>query len=124
MDGEWEPALISNPACEAAAGCGPWKAPMIDNPAYKGKWRAPLIANPAYKGKWAPRRIANPAYFLRLGAVQDDLDREFRLPGVGGVMDSIGGFTSGPVDRAEDAVWTMEGGTYLFSTVMYAFVFR
>ena len=64
MDGEWEPALISNPACEAAAGCGPWKAPMIDNPAYKGKWRAPLIANPAYKGKWAPRRIANPAYFL------------------------------------------------------------
>ncbi|KAF0301673.1 Calnexin [Amphibalanus amphitrite] len=63
MDGEWEPALISNPACANAPGCGPWKAPMVDNPAYKGKWRAPMIDNPAYKGKWAPRRIANPAYF-------------------------------------------------------------
>ena len=31
-DGEWEPALIDNPVCESAPGCGPWNKPMIDNP--------------------------------------------------------------------------------------------
>ena len=38
----------ANPKCEKA-GCGEWKPPVIDNPAYKGKWSAPLIDNPSYK---------------------------------------------------------------------------
>lgn len=63
MDGEWEAALVSNPLCAEAPGCGVWSAPMVDNPEYKGKWRPALVDNPAYRGKWAPRRIPNPAYF-------------------------------------------------------------
>eukprot|EP00096_Caligus_rogercresseyi_P016821 TRINITY_DN982_c0_g1_i11.p1 TRINITY_DN982_c0_g1~~TRINITY_DN982_c0_g1_i11.p1 ORF type:complete len:393 (-),score=160.24 TRINITY_DN982_c0_g1_i11:683-1861(-) len=63
MDGEWEAALVDNPACTSAPGCGVWKRPLIDNPLYKGKWRAPLINNPNYKGKWKPRKIPNPNYF-------------------------------------------------------------
>jgi len=63
MDGDWEPALINNPACAAAPGCGPWAKPMIDNPDYKGKWFAPMINNPGYQGKWKPARIPNPDYF-------------------------------------------------------------
>ena len=35
FSGDWEPALINNPACAAAPGCGPWSRPMIENPAYK-----------------------------------------------------------------------------------------
>ncbi|KAF9166786.1 hypothetical protein DFQ26_006881 [Actinomortierella ambigua] len=61
-DGDWISATIPNPKCESN-GCGPWKRPMIANPAYKGKWSAPMIDNPAYKGVWAPRKIANPAFF-------------------------------------------------------------
>ena len=79
--GDWEPALINNPACAAAPGCGPWTRPMIDNPAYKvllgsltfqlqnsmnysqGKWFAPMIANPGYQGKWKPALIPNPDFF-------------------------------------------------------------
>jgi len=63
MDGDWEAALIENPACTNAAGCGKWKRPMIDNPAYKGKWFPPMIKNPAYKGKWKPKMMPNPDYF-------------------------------------------------------------
>lgn len=63
MDGEWEAALINNPKCAEAPGCGEWKPPMIDNPAYKGKWRPPMIDNPNYRGKWKPRTIPNPDYF-------------------------------------------------------------
>lgn len=46
-DGEWEPPLIPNPACEEF-GCGKWEAPMIQNPAFKGRWKPPLIENPNY----------------------------------------------------------------------------
>lgn len=63
IDGEWEPALIDNPACADAPGCGPWERPLVNNPDFKGKWRAPLVDNPNYKGKWTPARIANPDYF-------------------------------------------------------------
>lgn len=63
MDGEWEAALINNPKCADAPGCGEWKSPMIDNPSYKGKWRPPMINNPDYRGKWKPRRISNPNFF-------------------------------------------------------------
>lgn len=63
MDGKWEAALIANPACANAPGCGAWKRPMVANPNYKGKWRAPKIDNPKYKGAWAPRMISNPDYF-------------------------------------------------------------
>lgn len=42
------PLHAANPKCEKA-GCGEWKPPVIDNPAYKGKWSAPLIDNPNYK---------------------------------------------------------------------------
>ena len=38
----------ANPKCEKA-GCGEWKPPVIDNPAYKGKWSPPLVDNANYK---------------------------------------------------------------------------
>lgn len=81
MDGDWEPARIPNPKCEAISGCGKWERPTIRNPAYKGKWKAPLIKNPNYqvcfpafpltlahswgglKGKWKPQMVKNPSYF-------------------------------------------------------------
>ena len=40
--------ISANPKCEKS-GCGEWKAPFIDNPAYKGKWSPPLVDNPDYK---------------------------------------------------------------------------
>lgn len=61
-DGEWEAPTIPNAKCDEV-GCGEWKRPMKDNPAYKGKWEAPLIKNPKYIGKWKPRKIANPDYY-------------------------------------------------------------
>ncbi|CDR42027.1 CYFA0S08e02762g1_1 [Cyberlindnera fabianii] len=61
-DGEWVAPTVFNPECEVH-GCGPWEAPMIKNPDYKGKWVQPLIENPGYKGEWKPRKIANPAYY-------------------------------------------------------------
>ncbi|AOA62936.1 Calnexin [Komagataella phaffii CBS 7435] len=61
-DGEWVAPVIPNPEC-ADIGCGPWKAPYITNPNYKGKWSPPLIENPDYKGPWSPKKIANPNYF-------------------------------------------------------------
>merc|ERR1711881_781564 len=42
-DGDWEPAMINNPAHK-----GEWKAKQIDNPAYKGEWVHPEIPNPDY----------------------------------------------------------------------------
>jgi calnexin len=63
MDGDWEPALINNPACASAAGCGPWNRPTVENPAYKGKWFAPMVNNPGYKGKWKAAMIPNPDFF-------------------------------------------------------------
>lgn len=55
--------MAPNPKCKKASGCGAWKRPTIDNPAYKGKWTAPLIDNPAYAGPWAAKQIPNPAFF-------------------------------------------------------------
>jgi calnexin len=52
---------LGNPKCEV--GCGPWKAPMVKNPKYKGVWKRPEIKNPLFKGVWAPRRIPNPGYY-------------------------------------------------------------
>ena len=63
MDGKWEPPEVENPRCQTAVGCGPWKSPMIPNPAYKGKWSPPMIDNPNFQGKWEPRRIENPNFF-------------------------------------------------------------
>ena len=54
--------MVPNPKC-VSGGCGPWKRPMIPNPAYKGKWNQPMIDNPAYKGEWKPRKIPNVNYF-------------------------------------------------------------
>ncbi|KAF5095662.1 hypothetical protein D0Z03_001779 [Geotrichum reessii] len=61
-DGEFVAPEISNPECELH-GCGPWKAPMIPNPKYKGKWAQPQIRNPDYIGAWAPKKIPNPDYY-------------------------------------------------------------
>lgn len=61
-DGEWVAAEVPNPECEGISGCGPWSAPLIQNPDYKGKWSQPLIPNPEYKGEWKPRKIPNPDY--------------------------------------------------------------
>ncbi|ORY80340.1 Calreticulin family-domain-containing protein, partial [Protomyces lactucae-debilis] len=60
-DGTWLAPTIQNPKC--SVGCGPWKRPMIKNPAYKGPWSAPKIDNPAYKGEWSPAKIPNPDYY-------------------------------------------------------------
>jgi len=43
IDGEWQPAQISNPAFK-----GEWKPRQIDNPSYKGQWVHPEIDNPLY----------------------------------------------------------------------------
>ncbi|CAL8255817.1 unnamed protein product [Merluccius merluccius] len=43
MDGEWEPAMITNPEYQ-----GDWKPKQIDNPDYKGAWVHPEIDNPEY----------------------------------------------------------------------------
>lgn len=43
IDGEWQPAQISNPAFK-----GEWKPRLIDNPKYKGPWVHPEIDNPEY----------------------------------------------------------------------------
>ncbi|CAL8307478.1 unnamed protein product [Lota lota] len=43
MDGEWEPAMITNPEYQ-----GEWKPKQIDNPNYKGAWVHPEIDNPEY----------------------------------------------------------------------------
>lgn len=61
-DGEFIAPEIQNPECENH-GCGPWKAPLVVNPKYKGKWTQPTIPNPDYKGFWEPRLIPNPNYF-------------------------------------------------------------
>jgi calnexin len=61
--GEWEAPTIANPKCEAAAGCGEYEPPLIENPNYKGKWVPPKIQNPAYQGDWKPRQIPNPEYY-------------------------------------------------------------
>lgn len=60
-DGEWEPPLVPNPACDT--GCGPWFPPEIRNPAYKGKWKPKMIKNPNYMGVWKPRQLKNPEHF-------------------------------------------------------------
>eukprot|EP00727_Mastigamoeba_balamuthi_P001200 m51a1_g11077 putative calnexin precursor (547) ;mRNA; r:565730-567448 len=62
VDGDWEPPMIPNPACET--GCGPWTRAKIRNPAFKGRWEAPMIPNPAYRGEWHARMIPNPGYFV------------------------------------------------------------
>lgn len=61
-DGEWVAPEVSNPECDDH-GCGPWEAPLIRNPDYKGKWVQPKIPNPNYQGEWSPQLIANPDYF-------------------------------------------------------------
>ncbi|EDQ85457.1 uncharacterized protein MONBRDRAFT_29170 [Monosiga brevicollis MX1] len=47
-DGVWESPRIPNPKCEMH-GCGPWTAPSV--------------ANPQFRGVWQPRRLPNPDYF-------------------------------------------------------------
>lgn len=61
-DGPFQPGKIDNPYC-AEHGCGPWKAPEIKNPKFKGKWKAKMIPNPEFKGKWKAREIDNPNFF-------------------------------------------------------------
>jgi len=79
-DGDFVPSMVANPKCNDAAGCGPWKKPMMKNPLYKGKWSAPQIDNPAYKGVWAPRKVPNPDYF------EDKTPANFEP--IGGVSDA------------------------------------
>lgn len=61
-DGEYIAPDIPNPECEFH-GCGPWKAPLVRNPNYKGRWIQPKIPNPDYKGPWSPRKLPNPDYY-------------------------------------------------------------
>lgn len=58
------PFHTANPKCEKA-GCGEWKPPVIDNPAYKGKWSAPLIDNPNYKVVYYGQALAEKYTYLR-----------------------------------------------------------
>jgi calnexin len=62
IHGQWEPALVANPKCAHAPGCGPYEAPLAKNPEYKGRWQPPKIPNPDYRGPWRPRRILNPDF--------------------------------------------------------------
>jgi len=48
-DGTWQAPIIDNPICQKAPGCGPWKAPLAPNPAYRGPWSPPMIKNPNYR---------------------------------------------------------------------------
>lgn len=43
-DGEYVPVMVPNPKCESTPGCGPWTAPMMKNPAFKGKWMYVLLS--------------------------------------------------------------------------------
>ncbi len=61
-DGKWKAPLIKNQNCENH-GCGPWEAPKVRNPKFKGKWFPPMVKNPNYKGEWKPRLIQNPDYY-------------------------------------------------------------
>lgn len=61
-DGEYIAPDIPNPECEFH-GCGPWTAPLVRNPNYKGRWIQPKIPNPDYKGPWSPRKLPNPDYY-------------------------------------------------------------
>ena len=54
----------ANPKCEKA-GCGEWKPPVIDNPAYKGKWSAPLIDNPNYKVVFYGQALSEKYTYLK-----------------------------------------------------------
>lgn len=38
---------------------GPWEAPLVSNPEYKGRWKPRKIPNPAYKGPWERPEIIN-----------------------------------------------------------------
>ncbi|OQR97520.1 calnexin [Achlya hypogyna] len=65
---ETQPKTIPNPKITKPedwddAVKGPWKQPLMSNPAYKGKWTPPMIENPDFVGEWEPRKIANPNYF-------------------------------------------------------------
>ena len=79
---------MPNPKCKKVSGCGEWKRPIIENPAYKGKWTAPMIENPAYKGPWKAAQIPNPNYFLE--------PKPFSK--------------LAPIAAAAIEVWTMSGG--------------
>lgn len=61
-DGEWEAPLIPNKECNKH-GCGPWEAPKVRNPKFRGKWSPPMVPNPAYKGAWEAKQIPNVNYF-------------------------------------------------------------
>lgn len=92
-----QPSAPAAPRSRAGSnpGCGEWKAPTVENPAYKGKWYAPMVDNPAYKGEWAPAQIPNPAFF-------EDADPAASLLPIGAV-----GFE----------LWTMDEGV-MFDNVL------
>ncbi|CAM9582776.1 unnamed protein product [Ectocarpus sp. 4 AP-2014] len=96
-DGDWEPTMIINKACDEAPGCGKWEKPLIANPAYKGKWSAPKIDNPDYKGEWKPRKIPNPAYFDIESTEPSHVD---------------------PITGIAVEIWTVDGGVWLDNFVI------
>ena len=63
MDGEWEPAMIDNPAFK-----GEWKPKQIDNPAYKVFCRFQIVTDHflcfyyTQQGVWVHPEIDNPEY--------------------------------------------------------------
>jgi len=72
MDGEWEPATISNPE-------------------FKGAWVQKEIDNPEYKGEFKPKQVANPDYSDKVGVYEDNAFVGFELWTVnsGSIFDNI-----------------------------------
>jgi len=72
MDGEWEPATISNPD-------------------FKGAWVQKEIDNPDYKGEFKPKQVANPDYSDKVGVYEDNAFVGFELWTVnsGSIFDNI-----------------------------------
>lgn len=97
-----QPALIRDPNSKAPPEYdevlhGPWRAPWIRNPEFRGIWHTRKIPNPDYKGPWHPRRIPNPEYIPDPTLYQ----------------------LEGPIGYVGIELWTVEGGT-IFDDIMIA----
>jgi hypothetical protein len=84
----------------------------------QGKWKAPLVDNPAFKGVWAPRQIPNPDYFEPVNPFAELAPiSALGLLGPGQMMISMAYFYSREYLGFE--LWTVTGGIH-FDNVLVA----
>eukprot|EP00434_Breviolum_minutum_P004405 symbB.v1.2.003881.t2/scaffold211.1/size373615/22 len=50
---------------------GPFVAPLVENPLYKGSWFPAKVDNPEFRGEWKPRQRGNPEYEEEVYAYSD-----------------------------------------------------